>query len=242
MRNRRPIVSFTFDDIDETAATNGARILQSYGICGTFYVAGGLCGTSHLGWRFATRAAVRALSGSGHEIGCHTYSHPDVQTLDRARVDAELAANRNFLAALDEGIRLDNFAYPYGSVGLLQKAIVQERFHSCRGVRSGINTGRIDLGQLRAVRLYDTELDGAGIERLIGETRRSNGWLIFYTHDVAERPTAHGCSPALLDRAAASARRAGLACLTVREALAEIGYPPAMRARYAGRVGWCHSP
>src|ERR1700729_1099960 len=46
MRNERPLVSFTFDDIPETAFTHGARILEDRGARGTFYVAGGLCGTT----------------------------------------------------------------------------------------------------------------------------------------------------------------------------------------------------
>lgn len=234
MRNPRPIVSFTFDDVDESAVFNGSRILERHGIRGTFYVAGGLSGTRYQRWLFASSESVRALSVRGHEIGCHTYSHPDVQTLDRDGIEAELAANRDFFAALDAGISLDNFAYPYGSVGLPQKSVVQERFWSCRGVRPGVNAGRIDLGQLRAVRLYDVTLDADGIDAWIDEARRRNGWLIFYTHDVAASPTEHGCSPALLECAAARAKHAGFACLTVRDAMTEIGYAPA--ARYAARV------
>ena len=234
MRNRRPIVSFSFDDVDESAVFNGARILERHGIRGTFYVAGGLCGTRYQRWLFASSESVRTLSVRGHEIGCHTYSHPDVQTLDRDGVDAELTANRDFFAALDGDISLDNFAYPYGSVGLPQKSVVQEQFWSCRGVRAGINAGRIDLGQLRAVQLYDVTLDADGIDTWINEVRRRNGWLIFYTHDVAASPTEHGCSLTLLELAAARATQADCACLTVREAMTEIGYAPAVR--YAGRV------
>jgi hypothetical protein len=131
-----------------------------------------------------------------------------VQTLDRAGLDRELAANRAFLTKLDPRVRLDNFAYPYGSVGLRQKRAVQERFLSCRSVREGINTGRIDLGFLKAVRLYDGEITRAGIDAVMAETVRLNGWLIFYTHDVAAAPSAQGCSPALLEHAVRSAKAA----------------------------------
>ena len=232
MRNRRPIVSFTFDDVDESAVFNGARILERHGIRGTFYVAGGLCGTRYQRWLFPSSESVRSLSERGHEIGCHTYSHPDVQTLDREGIEAELDANRRFFAAQD--VELNNFAYPYGSVGLPQKSVVQEHFWSCRGVRAGVNAGRADLGHLLAVQLYDVTLDADGIDTWINEARRRNGWLIFYTHDVAASPTEHGCSPALLELAAARAQQACCDCLTVRDAMAEIGYSPA--ARHAGRV------
>jgi peptidoglycan/xylan/chitin deacetylase (PgdA/CDA1 family) len=208
-----------------------------HGIRGTFYVAGQLCGTRYERWQFATADRLLSLLAGGHEIACHTFSHPDVQTLGREAIDRELDDNRAFFAALDRRIRLENFAYPYGSVGLPQKAVVQDRFRSCRGVRPGINAGRVDLGQLLAMRLYDVALDAGQVDKLIDDVGRRNGWLIFYTHDVKEQPTEHGCSPALLDHAARSARRAGCACLTVRDALVEIGYAPEAARANADSAG-----
>jgi peptidoglycan/xylan/chitin deacetylase (PgdA/CDA1 family) len=227
MRNRRPIVSFTFDDIPDSALANGARLLSRHGVHGTFYVAGGICGTEAFGWRFADARSLRRLLDDGHEIGCHTFSHPDVQALDRAALDREFELNRAFFAKLDARVRLDNFAYPYGSVGLRQKRAVQGRFLSCRSVREGINAGRIDLGFLKAVRLYDCEITPRGVDAIIAETVRLNGWLLFYTHDVADPPSRQGSSPWLLDHAVRSAQAAGCVCLGVREALTEIGTAPA---------------
>jgi hypothetical protein len=156
-----------------------------------------------------------------------------VQTLDRAGLDRELEANRAFFAKLNPRVRLDNFAYPYGSVGLRQKRAVQGRFLSCRSVREGINTGRIDLGFLKAVRLYDREITPAGVDELIARTMRLNGWLVFYTHDVADPPSDQGSSPGLLDHAVRSAKAAGCLCLSVREALKDIGAVPAAEPKAA---------
>ncbi len=44
MRNRRAIVSFTFDDFPRSAVSNGARLLDDYGVRGTFYLTGSYCG------------------------------------------------------------------------------------------------------------------------------------------------------------------------------------------------------
>lgn len=41
-----PLVSFTFDDVPDTALHNGAAILERHGVRGTFYIAGGLRGAS----------------------------------------------------------------------------------------------------------------------------------------------------------------------------------------------------
>lgn len=223
MRNPRPIVSFTFDDIPDSALDNGARVLARHGVRGTFYVAGGICGTQAFGWRFADAESLGRLVDGGHEIGCHTFSHPDVQTLSRDALAREFEENRAFFARLDGRVRLDNFAYPYGSVGLRQKRAVQRRFRSCRSVREGINAGRVDLGFVKAVRLYDATITREGVDALVAETVRLNGWLVFYSHDVADPPTQQGSSTGLLDHAVRSAKRAGCEVLAMRDALARIG-------------------
>jgi peptidoglycan/xylan/chitin deacetylase (PgdA/CDA1 family) len=41
MRNTALLVSFTFDDIPDSANTNGAAVLDEYNIRATFYVASG---------------------------------------------------------------------------------------------------------------------------------------------------------------------------------------------------------
>jgi hypothetical protein len=46
-----------------------------------------------------------------------------------------------------------------------------------------------------------------------------NGWLIFYGHDVTERPSPYGCSPALLAHALEAASRRNFPVLTMAEAM-----------------------
>ena len=53
---------------------------------------------------------------------------------------------------------------------------------------------------------------------------RRNGWLIFYTHDVAETPSWIGCSPRLLRDTLQAVAAEGMECLTVRDGLTAIGY------------------
>lgn len=216
----RAVVSFTFDDVPDSAVANGARILAERGCRGTFYLAGGLAGTSFGPWRFFSPSDVPLLLDQGHEVGCHTFSHPVVQTLDAARLAGELDRNRQWLASVDPRAEPTSFAYPYGSVGFFQKAWTAGRFASCRGVRHGLNVGTADRAQLRAVQLYDSRLDEAGLATVIGEAVRRKAWLVFYTHDVQEAPSEHGCSPRLMERAVELALAAGCAVLPVREAMA----------------------
>jgi peptidoglycan/xylan/chitin deacetylase (PgdA/CDA1 family) len=227
MRNASPLVSFTFDDVPDSAFLNGAPVLERHGLKGTFYIAGGTCGATDAYWHLIERDQVRALYTRGHEIGCHTFSHVPVETLGAAELEEECRRNLTLLRELCPGIALANFCYPFGRASLPRKRELQRRFDSCRGIYEGINTGTIDLAMLRVIELYDRTLTPAKLDRVIRETRDRKGWLIFYTHDVADPPSGIGCSPGLLGRTIEAVQAAGLRPLPVRDALSVIGYEAA---------------
>jgi peptidoglycan/xylan/chitin deacetylase (PgdA/CDA1 family) len=224
MRSTAPIVSFTFDDVPDTAFTNGARILGSYGILGTFYIAAGTCGRRDVHWRVIAPEQVRALHESGHEIGCHTYSHPDVAELTEQELADECRRNEDKVRELVGDIELTNFCYPYGSTSLPRKLQLQKRFDSCRGIYEGINAGTIDLGLLKVIELYDRTLSPEKLWRVLAQTQKQNGWLIFYVHDVDDDPSLMGCSPKLLHTVIDTLKEQNTACLSVAQAMTAIGY------------------
>src|ERR1700756_332622 len=118
LNNATPMVSFTFDDIPKSAATTGAGILEDHGARGTFYVSGGLVGTTESpDWAAVDAEDIIDLHRSGHEIGCHTYSHRRACDLDEASLAAEIEQNRRYLQSIEPSIKLANFAYSfrYGS-------------------------------------------------------------------------------------------------------------------------------
>jgi peptidoglycan/xylan/chitin deacetylase (PgdA/CDA1 family) len=168
------------------------------------------------------------LHARGHEIGCHTFSHVAVDRLDAAGMAEECRRNGAALRELCDGIEITNFCYPFGRLSLARKLQLQKRFDTCRGIYEGINAGTIDLGVLRVVELYDRTLTPEKLRNVLRETRQRNGWLVFYTHDVADEPSWIGCSPALLRSTVAAVQAEGLACLSIRDALRAIGYAPAL--------------
>ena len=224
MRNTAPLVSFTFDDVPDSAYLNGAAVLDRHGIRGTFYVASGICGSADTHWRVIGEDQVRALHDAGHEIGCHTFSHVRVEDLDAQRMEKECDANLRRLRELCPGIALTNFCYPFGRASLPRKMQLQKRFDSCRGIYEGINAGTADLGMLRMIELYDRTLTKDKLRRALDETQERNGWLIFATHDVADPPSWIGCSPRLLDDVVTAVMAENMTCLPIREALAAVGY------------------
>jgi peptidoglycan/xylan/chitin deacetylase (PgdA/CDA1 family) len=198
-------------------------VLEANGVHGTFYIAGGLAGTQQDEWRLASPENVAEMHARGHEIGCHTYSHPVVQWLDADGFAAELDRNKDFLASL--GIVAESFCYPYGIASLARKLQAQARYTSCRSTKPGINSGMIDLGMLRATPIDHASTEAA-LKRAIDETVRLNGWLVLFTHDVSPEPTWIGATPQFLDMAVKAALARGCEVVTVRDALKRIGATP----------------
>jgi peptidoglycan/xylan/chitin deacetylase (PgdA/CDA1 family) len=224
LRNEPPMVTFTFDDVPASACELGARILERHGARGTFYVAGSGCGTTSTdGLPHASIDQLRKVWANGHEIGCHTYSHAAVRFMSRDELGSELDRNQTILKKINNNIVLRNFAYPYGDMSVGTKRYLEARFDTCRSGHAGINTGVADLGALHAWPLDNANLDRAKIAELIAETVQTRGWLIFYSHDVAEQPSRFGISPHLLELAASTARRAGCLLTNIADGVNLIG-------------------
>jgi len=220
LRGLPPMVTFTFDDVPVSACELGAHILEFYGARGTFYVAGRGCGrTSPDGPACASIAQLRRIWANGHEIGCHTYSHPAVRHMTLDELKSELDRNQAVLSGINGNIVLRNFAYPYGDLSVRTKRYLECRFDSCRSSHAGINTSFADLGALDAWPLQNAALDRDKIVGLVAETVRRRGWLIFYSHDVAEQPSRFGVSPDLLECAVSTAKRAGCVLANVADTL-----------------------
>jgi peptidoglycan/xylan/chitin deacetylase (PgdA/CDA1 family) len=218
-----PMVSYTFDDIPDSAANVGAPMLEQFGGRGTFYISGGLVGQSSEHWTGVGAGGILDLYRGGHEIACHTFSHKRAIELDGAAMAAEIETNRRYFQSLDPSIRIENFAYPYGFGSVSRKVQLKNIFRSSRAILPGVNRGTIDLQFLRATPLIDRDIDREGIERAFDEATATGGWLIFYSHDVAETPSPYGCSPALLRHALEAASQRKMPIVSVAEALRRAG-------------------
>jgi peptidoglycan/xylan/chitin deacetylase (PgdA/CDA1 family) len=223
------IVSFTFDDAPASAASEGAPILESFGIRGTYYLCGGRLGGPGDLTQLLDRGQAEALARAGHEIGCHTFGHTDVRYIDWPSLTSSLRKNAETLSEISGAVPR-NFAYPFGGISFGKKLRLRSCFDTCRGIYPGINVGKIDPGLLSAVPLYADTLDEDGVRHWIAEAVAASGWLIFFTHDVSETPTPFGVTPDLLRVAVTAALEAGCACLPVADAVDRLRPPEAVRA------------
>jgi peptidoglycan/xylan/chitin deacetylase (PgdA/CDA1 family) len=230
------VVSFTFDDFPKSALAAGGNILERYGARGTYYVSMKLAGTDGVVGPMFDRQDVRAAHAAGHEIGCHTYTHPDFHHAPKSSIPTEIRENGAALSSLLEGFVPTNFAYPHGSVSVTAKRVLGPRFSSCRGTGRGINHGLADFADLLANTVYAVDFDDIEMRSLIDRNTSVGGWLIFYTHDVAETPSPFGCKPGHLEAIVAyAAERTTI--LPVRDVIAGLAGgqcdPNALAVRYS---------
>jgi peptidoglycan/xylan/chitin deacetylase (PgdA/CDA1 family) len=220
-RSGGSIVSFTFDDFPRSAYRHGGAILSSHGARGTYYASFALAGVTDETGEYFASGDLDDLRRDGHELASHTFSHRHRLMHDPLLIRRELEENEAACRRLAPGAAMRNFAYPYGLVGPTFKYVVGRRYASSRGTRLGLNVATFDLCDLRANPLYAATAPSA-VATIIEENRRQGGWLIFYTHDVCDAPSTHGCTPDQLEAAVKAALASANQILTVDEALRQV--------------------
>ena len=187
-----------------------------------YYVCGAHSGQTFEGRPQHDVADLIKLAQAGHEIACHTFGHPNVVDLTDAARARDVAANAEFVTRDVGASAPTSFAYPFGRVSGKAKAFYSQQFTTCRGVYAGVNSGTMDFSELRAVGIESRSHDMGRVRAYIDAAKAHNGWLIFYTHDVDDQPTAHGCRPRDLEDVIGALADAGIATLPVRNVAATI--------------------
>lgn len=218
----RGVLSLSFDDFPASAWTEAGPILAEHGIKATYYVAGGLCGGTNIGKPQFEVEHLQAAHAAGHEVGCHTFDHVSALRLSPKDLTDQLARNAAWVAERLDGHVMTSFAWPFGDVALGAKPVIDQRFLLGRGVRDGVNAGRVDRVNLQAIGLESRRLPHYDLETLVTRTADASGWLIAYGHDVESAPTPYGCTPEDLDRLIRLAKAAGLDILPMSEAWARL--------------------
>jgi peptidoglycan/xylan/chitin deacetylase (PgdA/CDA1 family) len=219
-----PIASFTFDDFPRSAWLNGGRILERFGVRGTYYASLGLMDTEDYYGALFTQEDLTALIGKGHELGCHTFSHVGARQTSLGAFEGEIRRNRRRAEELLPGYILRNFAYPGGQVTLRLKRQMRKYAASSRGTYQGVNRHWVDLDLLLSQELFENNpLDR--VKEVVDGCKAQPGWLVFYGHEICDHPGRFGCTPgyleAVLEIVAKTCR-----VMTVMEALEFIAKRP----------------
>jgi hypothetical protein len=134
--------------------------------------------------------------------------------------EASILRNREALRAHRPDLELSTLAFPYGHAEIRTERVARKYYACARTGWKGINRGRIDLLRLRTYPLGRDSRDLGAMKALVDRNRDLRGWLIFFTHDVADEPSDWGCTPRLLEDVISHAAATGATILNIGEARA----------------------
>ena len=217
----RPIASITFDDFPKSAWALGGPVLARHGVRATYYTAGSFCGRTMDGRIFYDAEDLSAVAAAGHEIACHSFAHQPTPSLSLQELADDAARNAEFLRPFLAGGRAESYAFPYGLASPRTKRFFASRFSNVRGVHPGLNSGRADLALLDVVSIERRCWDRDQIMRAITRARHDRAWIVFYTHDISDAPSAYGSTPAMLSELLGRLIEARIEILPMREAVKE---------------------
>jgi peptidoglycan/xylan/chitin deacetylase (PgdA/CDA1 family) len=219
LQGQQGVVSFCFDDAPLSACTQGAAILNEFGVKGTYYIASGLTDRIEQGHLCHSVKDLEQLLAQGHHLGCHTHSHTPCTQVSPDQFKKDLQKNAQFLTQLGVPSNDRHFSFPLGEFDHPSKQIASQFFASTRTCDSGIHVQYADLSMLKANSLYSSTFDAAYFKSLIEQTHAQKAWLIIYTHDVDESPSQWGCTPALLRQIVQQSLQAGCRVLPINQAI-----------------------
>jgi len=160
-------VAITFDDGLADFAEHAWPALRQRGLTATLYVVAGAVGgqadwLADLGQPppMLTWDQVRDLAREGCEIGSHSLSHPELDTLRAGPLAAEVALSRRELSS-QLGRPVRSFAYPHGYHDRrVREAVVDAGYESACAVREALSSREDDPYALaRVTLLHDAGTD-----------------------------------------------------------------------------------
>ena len=109
------VVCIVFDDGWQSQYDYALPVLKSYGYNASFAIITGLVGTAwgnSEGLTYMTWSEIVSLADKGYDVESHTYSHPNLATLNSSELTYQLAQSKQDLA--NHGISAPILVYPDG--------------------------------------------------------------------------------------------------------------------------------
>jgi peptidoglycan/xylan/chitin deacetylase (PgdA/CDA1 family) len=160
---RRPVV-VSFDDGYESDVTHALPVLRRMGWRGVLNLELGKMGTSGA----LDDGQVRELLRAGWEVDSHTITHPDLTTVDDARLRRELVDSR---AEIQRRFGVDArfFAYPSGRYDArVETAVRAAGYHAATTTQAGLARPGTDPFALPRVRVNGDETAEALVAQVRG--------------------------------------------------------------------------
>ncbi|MBI4698012.1 MAG: polysaccharide deacetylase family protein [Nitrospirae bacterium] len=143
-------VLITFDDGFADNYERGFKLLDAYGMRGTFFIVSGKTGAPDR----LSAAQAGEMASSGMEIGAHTRTHARLPELDAARIGEEVTGSKKDIEDM-LGLPVTSFAYPYGLFNdTCVEAVRKAGFKVACTTRTGWFGSESDLLRVRRVAVF----------------------------------------------------------------------------------------
>jgi peptidoglycan/xylan/chitin deacetylase (PgdA/CDA1 family) len=155
----KPFLAITFDD-GFLEVARAAKIMDEFGAKGCFFLCPPIVGESNpeiirdfclRGLRineqrqFLTWRDVDQLLSTGHEVGAHTMTHPNLRELHAGSLQHEIAESREVLTKRCGSIR--HFAWPFGRFENMSRdsirAVFEAGFETCASAERGCHVAKV---------------------------------------------------------------------------------------------------
>lgn len=223
---KEPLISVTFDDGWESVYKIAMPELQKTGIHTTEYV---LTGTEtypgYMSWD-----QIKAVQKAGHEIACHSVSHPDLTTLDDQDLQKQLLGCKSTLSK-EIGQPVLDFASPYGSYNSHTIDAIKKDYGSQRNINGVIADGISDA-DINLPSNFDRyniigvtvrrETTVAQLQQLIDYARARNGWLVLTYHQADDGPSQYGIDPNAMNKQLAYLSQAPVRIVTISQVITAL--------------------
>lgn len=172
----RSAVSFTFDDGSPNQFAKAVPLFDSHGLHLTLFLTTDWVGN----WQ-----AVRDADASGHEIACHTLSHPNLSELTPDSAATQMFGAQQLIADSVRAGACRTIAYPFCAPA--DSALVASRFFAARHCQGYIETS-IPQSFMNISSIGCGDQSGynsaPAIEALFAQAADTQGWCVLLFHGI----------------------------------------------------------
>lgn len=217
-----PLISVSFDDGWEVTYKDAMPLLHKYGVRTTQFVLSGVeDNPNYLSWE-----QISVMQAAGHEIGCHSDSHPDLRLLDDEDLMAQLTLCKEKVTKRIGSV--SSFASPYGSADSRTISEIRKVFKSQRNTNGDSSNGvtAVDVNVRQNFNPYN--IIGMTVERtttnqeiqaLVDYAVQHNGWLVLTYHQADDGSSQYGIDSATLGGQLEILNRSSARIVTVGQAI-----------------------
>ncbi len=177
MAKSKPLVTFVFDDGNETDYTVARDIFKAKGEVACTAVVTDWVNTKN----YLSVSQLHELRQDGWEIMGHTVSHPNLRSLSESQIEDELSRSKEALK--NWGLPVRNLVYPYNKNNETVRRIAGEYYRAAREGGKQSNAPDLDRYDLKS---FSSELSFwhkmSDIKSHIDRAWSEKKWLILYQH------------------------------------------------------------